>query len=201
MVDGLLNAFRLVAIRDLWTCFSVSQTLLNTSRLAKILVMDFDIVDDDPPFAFGVLCSQGPDVGGLGKTEVCLIIQSVEAVDGEPGVKVSYVSVESEELLEVIFDCIFDLVSWVLGIFQAPAFGSISGASWFVRVARAWMVGRFRLVRWFWTIGRLWMVNWRWWMWVAGCCVIGDGRTDVRRTGSVCYGRHSQQHHKSQSHC
>lgn len=82
--------------------------------------MDIDVVDDDSPLTDGVLCSQGRDVGGLGRAEVSLFLQGVGAFDGEFCIQFSHVGVEGVELVQVVLDGVFDLILGILFVFQTP---------------------------------------------------------------------------------
>ena len=77
VVDGLLQAFGLIALWYKWAGITRSQTFLNTGGLGESLVVSFNVVDNDSPFAFGVDSTKRPDVGSLRGAEIGLFLQSI----------------------------------------------------------------------------------------------------------------------------
>jgi len=77
VVDRLLQAFGLVALWYKWAGITRSQTFLNTGGLGESLVVSFNVVDNDSPFAFGVDGTKRSDIGSLRGAEIGLFLQSV----------------------------------------------------------------------------------------------------------------------------
>ena len=80
VVHRLLDALGQVALWDKGAGGSRSQTLFHPGSLAQLLVVGFHVVDDNPPVAFGVDGSKGPDVANLGGAQERLVLQDLEPV-------------------------------------------------------------------------------------------------------------------------
>jgi len=79
VVDGLLQAFGFIALWYKWAGITRSQTFLNTGGLGESLVVSFNVVDNDSPFAFSVDSTKRLDVGSFRGAEIGLFLQSVRS--------------------------------------------------------------------------------------------------------------------------
>jgi len=131
VVDVLLQACGFIALRYKRAGITRCQTFLNTGGLGESLVVSFNVVDNDSPFAFGVDGTKRSDIGSLRGTEIGLFLQSVWPLNREFSVEVSYISIEAPDLLEMMIYSSLNLISWVFFIFKAPGFGVVDGASRF----------------------------------------------------------------------
>jgi len=77
VVDVLLQALGLIALRYKRTSITRSQTFLNTGSLGESLVMSFNVVDNDSPFTFSVDGTKRSDVGSFRGTEVSFFLQGI----------------------------------------------------------------------------------------------------------------------------
>lgn len=145
VIDGLLQALGLVAIRHQRACVARGQTLFDACSLSKSLIMDIDIVYNHTPFALCVLGTKGPHVSGLRWAQVSFLLQGVWSLDRQLGVKINYVSIKGEDLFVVVFGRVFDLVGGILGVFEAPRLGCVGGACWHCRLVSV-LVGRLGMV-------------------------------------------------------
>lgn len=113
VVDGLLDALGLVALRDEGALGAGSGAGLDSGGLGEGLVVSLDMVDDDLPIAVDVDGPQGLDIGGLGGAEVGLLDDLVQPVD-------AVVSVGQDVLVHlldgvvVVFESLLDLIGGVL---------------------------------------------------------------------------------------
>ena len=87
--------------------------------------MSINVVDDDSPFALSVDSTKRPDVGSLRWTQVCFFLQGSGPLNRQISVKVSNISIEALELLEVIVNSSLQLIGWILIIFKAPSLGGV----------------------------------------------------------------------------
>jgi len=155
VVDGLLQAFGFITLRNKRASITRSQTFLNTGGLGESFVVSFDIVNDNSPFALSVDSAKRLDIDGLRGTEIGLFLKSIRSLNREFSVKINHISVEAPDFFEMMIYGSFDFIGWVFCIFKTPSFGVVDGTgrltcfvcgSGFV----GWLV-----------IGRL-MVGWSW---------------------------------------
>jgi len=127
VVDGLLQAFGLVALWYKWAGITRSQTFLNTGGLGESFVVSFDIINDNSPFAFSVDSTKRLDIDGLRGTEISLFLKSIRPLHREFSVKINHISVEAPDFLEMMIYSSFDFIGWVFCIFKTPSFGVVDG--------------------------------------------------------------------------
>jgi len=81
VVDVLLQAFGLIALRYKGASITRSQTFFNTGGLGESFVVSFNIVDNDSPFTLSVDGTKRPDVGSLRGTEIGLFLQGIRPLN------------------------------------------------------------------------------------------------------------------------
>jgi len=194
-----LEAFRFIALRHQRAGISRGQTFLNTGGLSQSLIVNFNVVDNDSPFALSVDKTLRLAIYCVGGAKVSLFLQGVGPLYRQRGVEVSNISIQREELLVVSFSSMLDLIGWVLIILQAPGLCSISSTSWnsrfmvFICWCSRFMVG---FVCWCWFVGWGRSVGWCWFVgWsrsVGWCCLVGwlmvCRSGFVGRSRGVCWG-------------
>merc|ERR1719187_341935 len=74
VVDGLLQTFGFITLRNKRASITRSQTFFNTGGLGECFVVSFDIINDNSPFAFSVDSTKRLDVEGLRGTEIGLFL-------------------------------------------------------------------------------------------------------------------------------
>ena len=151
VVDVLLQAFGLIALRYKRASITRSQTFLNTGGLGESLVVSFNVVDDNSPFTLSVDSTKRLDVGSLRGTEVGLFLQGIGPLYRQFSVEVDYISVKAPDLLEMLIYSSLNLIGWVFSIFKAPSFGVVDGTVRHSFVYRFGFVGRL-VVGWSWLV-------------------------------------------------
>jgi len=157
VVDGLLQAFGFITLRNKRAGITRSQTFLNTGGLGESFVVSFDIINDNSPFALSVDSAKRLDVDGLRGTEIGLFLKSIRSLYRELSVKINHISVEAPDFLEMMIYSSFDFIGWVFCIFKAPSFGVVDGTGGFASfVCGSGLVGRLMVgravVRWSWVV-------------------------------------------------
>jgi len=94
VVDGLLKALGSIALRHQRAGFSRGKTFLDTGGLGKSFIVDFDVVDNDSPFALSVDSTQRLYICGLGGAKISLFFKSIGPLYGERSVEVSNISIQ-----------------------------------------------------------------------------------------------------------
>jgi len=127
VIDVLLQACGFIALGYKGTGIARGQTFLNTGGLGKSLIVSFNVVDDNSPFALSVDSTKWLDVDSLRGTEIGLFLQSIGPLYRECSIEINYISVEAPDLFEMMIYSSFDFIGWVFCIFEAPCFGVIDG--------------------------------------------------------------------------
>jgi len=157
VVDVLLKACGFIALRYKRAGITSSKTFLNTGGLGESLVVSFDVIDDNSPFALSVDSTERLDIDSLRGTEIGLFLQSIRSLYREFSVKINHISVEAPDFLEMMIYSSFDFIGWVFCIFKAPSFGVVDGTGGFASfVCGSGFVGRLMVgravVRWSWVV-------------------------------------------------
>jgi len=127
VVDVLLQAFGLVALRYKRAGITRSQAFLNTGGLGESLVVSFNVVDDYSPFTMSVDSTKRLDVDSLRGTKVGLFLQGIRPLYRKCSVEINHVSIEAPYFLEMLIYSGFNLIGWVFSIFKTPSFGVVDG--------------------------------------------------------------------------
>lgn len=126
MVDALLQALGLIALRNKRARRARSGALLNTGRLGEGLVVSLDMVDHDPPLAMDVDGTEGLDVGSLGRAQIGLLHDVLQMVHRVLSVG-QHILVQLLDSIIVVLNGLLDLIGGVLRILQAVGLGVSMG--------------------------------------------------------------------------
>jgi hypothetical protein len=126
VVDGLLEALGLIAFRDERAGRTGCCAVLDASSLAEGLVVGLDIVHNNPPLAKNIDGATGLDVLDVGRAEVGLLDNVLQAVDGVLSVSKD-ILVQLLDRVIVVLNGLLNLIGGVLGVLKTIRLGVAVG--------------------------------------------------------------------------
>jgi len=105
----------------------INFALFDTDVLVEFVAVGLDFVDNDAPFAFNVNGPQRLSVRSCGRTQISLLFQFTECVNGIHRVD-NGILIKSQNGLVVLVQGVLDIVDRVFRVFQTPGLGGVLGA-------------------------------------------------------------------------